>query len=109
PRLHQGEAVPPVHAAAEQVSRRVAIEIAAALGAMWVAQRRDFYRRASSPLDDGPRSRLAAFFPSDLLRRTEVARVARIAGPLPDALSKWRPHGALDLSTVRGMAFIDTV
>ena len=82
---------------------------AAALGAMWVARRRDLYRRGSTPLSGEARALLSGFFGPDLLRRTEVARVERIAGPLPGSLARWRPSGMLDLSTVRGMAFIDTI
>lgn len=79
---------------------------AAALGSTWVSHRRDAYRRLAAALAPATSSSLAAFFPAGLLNRVGVARVARIANPLGGLLGR---AGALDLTTVRGMAFIDTI
>ncbi len=85
------------------------VALAAPIGAAWITHRRDVYRRFSEPLAPGIADQLRGYFSSSLLRCAEVARVPTIANPLGGLLSRFQPPGALDLSTVRGMAFIDTV
>jgi hypothetical protein len=83
--------------------------LGAPAGAAWVGARRDSYRRISAPLPREAVRTLEPFFGPNLLGRTEVARVPRIDNPLAPLLRRVRIPGALDLSTVRGMAFIDTI
>jgi hypothetical protein len=85
------------------------LHAAAPLGAAWVGGRRNAYRRFSAPIPPGARRRLDGWFDRSFLERAEIARVARIRGALPESLARLAPTGMLDLSTVRGMAFIDTI
>lgn len=84
----------------------LACAAAAPAGAAWLLARRRRYRPVAQPLPDAVIERLAPCFPADVLAGTRLARVDRIRNPIPHRLA---PAGMLDLSTVRGMAFIDTI
>jgi hypothetical protein len=84
----------------------LACAAAAPAGAAWLLARRRRYRSAARPLPDGVAQRLAPCFPAEVLSSTRLARVDRIRNPVPYRLA---PTGMLDLSTVRAMAFIDTI
>jgi hypothetical protein len=71
---------------------------------LWLGARRRSYARVATPLEAPPRVRECC--DPALLARVRVARVERIRNPIP---ARVRPAGMLDLSTVRAMAFIDTV
>lgn len=80
--------------------------LAAPFGAAWVGARRDRYRRSSEPLDLVAHAALVPYFDAALLARVEVAHVRTIGAALP---RRFWARGMLDLSTVRAMAFIDTI
>lgn len=100
---------PVIAGGSERQWSRIGVAAAAALGAAWVTGRRDGYRRFSEPLPAEARGRFSRYFSHSLLDRAGVARVPRIRNPLPERLVRLAPGGMLDLSTVRGMAFIDTI
>lgn len=79
------------------------------MGAPWVRSRRRRYRSAGAPLPTSVAAELRPYFGAELLDATRLTRVQRIATPLGGILDRLTPAGALDLSTVRGMAFIDTI
>lgn len=87
----------------------LALAVAAPIGSAWVSRRRDMHRARAESIPWAVRDRLAPSFDRGLLQRVEVARIAKIPNPLGGLLSRLTPRGALDLSTVRGMAFIDTI
>jgi hypothetical protein len=83
---------------------------AAAIGAVWLWSRRARYRTRSRPLSLNERAALSDYFSPALLDTARIAARERIRNPpLPRALRRSALPGMLDLSTVSGMAFIDTI
>jgi hypothetical protein len=80
------------------------------LVAAWIGSRRRRYRRVGRPLSERERAALARHFSREFLDSIRVAQLDRIENPrvvrLAAALGL---HPAMDLSTVRGMAFGDMV
>ena len=85
---------------------RAALHAAAPLGAAWLLHRRRLYRRIGVRLTTAEHARLDPWCDPTLLGPVRVARVPYIRHPVPPRLA---PRGMLDLSSVRAMAFIDTV
>jgi hypothetical protein len=83
---------------------------AAAIGAVWLWSRRARYRARSRPLSLNERAVVSGYFSPAVLDTVRIAVRERIRNPpLPRALRRSALPGMLDLSTVSGMAFIDTI
>lgn len=80
------------------------------IGSLWLLSRRRVYRRSARALTDDERSRLGPCFSPELLDTVRVADVARLENPAGYRVARRLGFGAaLDLTTVGGMAFVDTV
>ena len=89
---------------------RPTIEAAALIGLPWVHLRRRRYRRRGQPLSAAERTALAPFFSAALLDTIRISRQPRIDPGLPRWLIRLlRLPGAVDISAMAGMAFIDVV
>jgi hypothetical protein len=87
-----------------------AMEVAAALGILWINARRRRYRRRGGPLSAPERSALNPYFDSSLLDRVRVCRVQRIEPGLPAWLVRLlRLPASMDISFAGGMAFVDAI
>ncbi len=92
------------------VLHRILAACGGLLGTLWVLHRRARYRRAARPLTPRERLELAPWFESSLLDLVRVAPIERIDNPaFLRALGRLGIQPPLDLRTMWGMAFIDTI
>lgn len=95
---------------ARRLLGRLAMEVAAVGGVVWVYLRRRRYRRRGRMLTEQERSVLAPYFDEALLGSVRVCEVPRIEAGLPRWLiSALRLPVSVDISSASGMAFVDAV
>lgn len=84
--------------------------LAAFPATLWLNHRRNRYRHTARPLTPAELTALSPFFTQPLLESVRIAHADHIRNPpLARTLRRIGFRGVLDLSTVSGMAFIDTV